>query len=322
MQIYGLDFTSAPRVSVPARASDKLLCAAECQLDDTVLTVERFAALTGAKEAPFAELEAFLSQEGQEWVLGVDFPLGLPVAAIEYFDWCTGDQPASWQQYVTHIHQRYASADELSDEVERWQKRRRNGDPARVLLFRYADQIAAFGGSQASSPMKISKKLNPPVGRMFFEGSKRLLPTNISILPMRSTSDPRVVIEAYPRLVADSFIQGQKYKDPKRSDDKAKIAQRRKVIIEGLEQPNRYGITIRFTNEKDRRLCVTDDKGDYLDSVLCAVQAGWSARQTDESGQRTFGIPAFSLACVQQQVALEGWIVDPLTYTAVQRDGR
>ena len=319
MQIFGLDFTSAPVVSVPARASDKLLCAADCWLDGSVLTVERFAALTGTKDAPFAELEAFLSAEDQAWVLGVDFPLGLPVGAIEYFDWCRPDEPASWQQYVTQIHQRYASADDLSDEVERWQKQRRNGDPARVLLFRYADQIAAFGGSQASSPMKISKKLNPPVGRMFFEGSKRLLPTNISILPMRPTDDPRVVIETYPRLVADVFIQGQKYKDPKRLEDKAKIAQRRKAVVEGLELPNRYGITVQFKREQDRQICLTDDKGDYLDSVLCAVQAGWSARQTNESGQQTFGIPAFSLACVQQQIALEGWIVDPLTYAAVQR---
>ncbi|QDT24432.1 DUF429 domain-containing protein [Gimesia chilikensis] len=322
MKVYGLDFTSAPVISSPSRVSDKLLMVAECELTGSVLLVEKFIPLTGDANAPFGKLEEFFAKQNEQWICGVDFPFGMPLGAIDYFGWCKNKEPANWEQYVKHIHKSHDTADEFMVEVEQWMKFRLSGEAVRVFLFRYADRIASFGGSTASSPMKINKQCNPPVGRMFFEGSKRLLDTSISILPVRPTDDLRILIEAYPRLVADKFINGGKYKDAKKSDDKLKITNNRKEVVEGLEKENPYGITIRFICDKDREKCLNDGKGDHLDSVLCAIQAGWSANQTTHDGRSSYGIPEFSLNCLGQQVALEGWILDPLTLAAVQCDSR
>jgi hypothetical protein len=49
--------------------------------------------------------------------------------------------------------------------------------------------------------------------------------------------------------------------------------------------------------------CVNDPSGDYLDSVLCAIQAAWSYYRKD----RNYGIP-------KKASTLEGWICDPKTF--------
>ena len=60
-----------------------------------------------------------------------------------------------------------------------------------------------------------------------------------------------------------------------------------------------YGFRLKI-GEKVGQDLVRDPKGDILDAVLCAVQAGWAYTRRD----RNYGIPS---ACD----SLEGWIVDP-----------
>ncbi|MAR10554.1 MAG: hypothetical protein CL681_11340 [Blastopirellula sp.] len=318
MKIYGLDFTSAPTESSPPKTSDKLPMLASGELDGARLRITKFESLTGGKRAPFEKFDNFLNRENQTpWVCGVDFPLGMPLGAINYFNWCSPNEKQTWDAYINEVHRESANVEEFRHRIEQWSKRKRSGEATRVFLFRYTDRIGGFGGTSPSSPMKVHTQCNPPVGRMFFEGTKRLLQSTVSIPPVRPTTEPRVVLESYPRLVADKFIQGGKYKDAKKADDVTRIEATRERILTGLSEANCYGITVHFDQGADRKRCLDDGKGDYLDSVLCAVQAAWAFRQL-EPDRRTYGIPEFSATCLKQQVALEGWIVDPLTRCSVR----
>jgi hypothetical protein len=63
-----------------------------------------------------------------------------------------------------------------------------------------------------------------------------------------------------------------------------------------------YNIKVQMSPELKSE-CVNDQSGDYLDSVLCAVQAAWSYTMRD----RNYGSP-------EEANILEGWICDPKTF--------
>lgn len=310
MRIYGLDFSSSP-----SRKGKKFLTLAECQLAGDKLAVAGLHNWPGEKKGAFEEFEAWLGKPG-EWVAGIDFPFGMPAAAVEYFGWLRPGSPEDWNGYVTEIYSRAKDIDAFCQLVESWQKSGRGADSKRVFLARHTDRLATFGGAAPSSPMKISRQCNPPVGRMFIEGAKRLRSADVSIPPVRFTDAKKVVIEAYPRLVADRFVPGAKYKDAKGT------ATYRKLILAGLKSTNEYGVTLSFADAKWEQACVgsdQDNKGDALDSVLCAVQAAWGyRREVDEassgvaSRSQRYGTPVMKSSCMRQMVALEGWICDPL----------
>jgi hypothetical protein len=301
--VFGLDFTSAPSKSKP-------LFLVECQLHGTELSVKQFIKLGSDKSHPFSGLEEWLASEGP-WIAGIDLPFGLPLGAVEYHQWLAGDGEQTWEKYVRQLHAQCETMEGFEAKLDCWTKEAKNGDSKRVFIFRYTDRIGSFGGSTPSSPLKVNRQCNPPVGRMFFEGSKRMLVSDISIQPMRPTKSKCVAIEAYPRLVADKFVKGAKYKDPNKKNPASELKPRREQVLDGLGKSNPYGVTVKFLNEQDRQLCIEDDKGDSLDSVLCAVQAAWAHNQNTER-KGSFGIPEFSSSCMTQLVALEGWIVDPL----------
>jgi hypothetical protein len=118
-------------------------------------------------------------------------------------------------------------------------------------------------------------------------------------------------------LVADKVSPGIKYKDGGPA-----LGDAREQILAGLaDNPLPYGFSVVFSNGQDRDLCIADNTGDVIDSVLSAVQAAWSytqemaALEAEQQGvprKQSYGVPEFSLSCLRQQVSLEGWIVDPL----------
>lgn len=321
MRIYGLDFSSSP-----SRKKKKFLTLAECDLKNDQLTVLGLSNWPGLGKGPFEEFESWLAKPG-EWVAGIDFPFGMPAAAVEYFGWLQEGRPENWETYVGTIAAgptdvKDWDVDAFCKVVELWQKAGRGDDSKRVFLTRHADKLATFGGATPSSPMKVNLQCNPPVGRMFFEGANRLRVADVSICPVRVTGSKKVVVEAYPRLVADKVLKpGVKYKDAKET------ASYRTLILTGLKAANKYGILLSFANENMERTCVgsdQDNKGDALDSVLCAVQAAWSFRQEldEASSGRTprtqrFGTPIMTSTCMRQLLALEGWICDPLLLSHV-----
>lgn len=276
MRVYGLDFTSAPSRRKP-------LVALRCTLDDDVLRVEDAEMLTG-----FPAFEEFLRRPGP-WMCGMDFPFGQPRSLVSAFGW-----PQGWEGYVAAVSA--LPKEEFEARIVADMARRPAGSKYR---YRLADKR-----SGSSSAMRIFRV---PVGKMFYQGAPRLLASGVSVEPCRPTEDTRVVVEAYPAVIARRFLGRAGYKsDEKRKQTPDQRAAREK-LIDGLGSEalrRNYGFTVAMSDSW-RETLAADASADALDSLLCAVQAAWSYRNRE----RGWGIPP---ECDPD----EGWILDPLLLDA------
>lgn len=294
--IYGLDFTSNPSRS-------KRLTLARCNLHgDGVLAVTGLESLNTATEGDFSGVVSWLNggeASGREWAAGIDFPFGLPVAAVEHFRWLDGASEPTWSAMVDVIYRTCPTLTEFQDRIESWKRRDRKNNEVKVHIKRQTDQTA---GSAVSSPLKVRD--NPPVGSMFYAGASLLRHSGASVYPVCVNDAPRSVVEAYPALVVSRFVGDRRYKDQSGEERRSRAEDIRREILRQLANPNVYGVRVRFAAEDDRAACVGDHSGDRLDSVLCAVQAAWASRHG-------YGIPELSISCFRSTIALEGWIADP-----------
>jgi hypothetical protein len=268
MKIYGLDFTSAPRLKKP-------ITCAECELQPDRLAVLRIATLPS-----FDDFKRFLPRDGP-WVAGIDFPFGQPTKLIDGLGW-----PICWDAYVAHVSE--MSLPDFAECLRQYQAPRPLGDKHHL---RTADRIA-----RSRSPMML---FGVPVGRMFFRGAPMLLKAPVSILPCRPYDTDRIVVEAYPKLVAQRWINAS-YKNGIQAQAKLQRAARQAVLV-GLrsEVRDHYGFAVHLSDALADD-CIQDGSGDRLDAMLCAVQAAWAHLQRDHN----YGIPR---DCDRN----EGWIVDP-----------
>jgi hypothetical protein len=277
MQIYGLDFTSAPRRTKP------ITCAV-CDLEGQTLRLHALEQIE-----TFAAFEAFLEQQGP-WIAGFDFPFGQPRKLIDNLGW-----PVAWERYVAQVAN--MSLDEFVNMLAEYRSVRPTGDKQHL---RQADVLA-----HSCSPMML---YGVPVGRMFYQGAPRLLRSSLNILPCRPTSDLRIGVEAYPRLVANRWIgtqQGYKHDDRRKQIPAQWVA--RQAIIVGLQTDlaHYYGFEI-VLSEVHSNAMLNDGSGDTLDGVLCAIQAAWAYLQREQG----YGIP-------QGCDSSEGWIVDPVLLAVI-----
>ena len=271
MIIYGLDFTSAPGRKKP-------ITCAQCRMDGDRLQLEDFCVLES-----FTAFEDFLARAGP-WIAGLDFPFGQPRKLVENLGW-----PQSWAGYVHLVSG--MSKGEFDGLLRAYRDSRPAGDKQHL---RRTDVRA-----RSRSPMMM---YGVPVGKMFFEGAPRLLASGASILPCHPQDDPRIVVEAYPGLVARSWNKSGSYKTDSKGKQNLKRQAARAAIVDGLcstEARAHYGFSIRFDAWADE--FIQDGSGDKLDALLCAVQAGWAYAHREQN----FGIPV-------DLDPLEGWIVDPL----------
>lgn len=272
MRIYGLDFTSAPRPNKP------IICSV-CDLKGTVLRILDFCEIIN-----FEEFDAFLNHKGP-WVAGIDFPFGQPRKLVENLGW-----PNSWGGYVGLIASMCEST--FEETLNAYRASRRAGDKQHL---REVDRKA---GSR--SPMML---YGVPVAKMFFRGAPRLLKSHVSILPCRPCNDNRIVLEAYPALVARRWIGNRSYKNDQKKRQTAEQRKMRRGILDSLRSrlPKFYGLDVNLGDQQAEFL-LDDPSADRLDAVLCAIQAGWAyAHRT-----KGYGIP-------DVVDSLEGWIVDPKT---------
>lgn len=271
MMVYGMDFTSVPRSSKP-------ITWARCFLEEGCLRVESFNDL-----ASFDDFERAL-REQELWIAGIDFPFGQSRKLVTNMKW-----PMSWSGYVEMLGG--LTKTQFVEMLESYKEDRVVGDKE----HRRQTDVAAG----AISPQKL---YGVPVGKMFYEGAKRLLHSPASIVPVRPASDNRVIVEAYPALVARRWSGGSGYKSDTKSKQSEEHKLARKRIVDGLmsEQFHEiYGYMLRLSkSDKDRM--VNDPTGDQLDAVLCAVQAAWAWSRHDEG----YGVP-------KDVDKLEGWITDP-----------
>lgn len=269
MHIYGIDFTSRPSRRKP-------ITCLECRFTDGVLIAGRLLSLS-----TFADFEAVLRRPGP-WIAGIDFPFGQPRKLIENLGW-----PQNWQVYVQHVGE--MSRQQFRAKLDEYRASRPLGDKE----HRRQTDIAA--GSL--SPMKL---YGTPVGLMFFEGATRLLESGVTIPGLLNGDPNRIVVEAYPGVLARNFIGRRGYKH----DAKAKQSAEQKLVRRDLltklhsdAHRNRYGFVVDAPNS-----IADDPSADELDALLCAIQGAWAWTQREQG----YGMPP-------EVEPLEGWIAEPLT---------
>ena len=277
MNVYGLDFTSRPSRS-------KAIPCARCQLDGDRLVVDYLQRLESLDA-----FGAFLDSPGP-WIAGIDFPFGQPRSLVENLNW-----PNSWAGYVAHVAG--LSREGFRGVLEDYKRDRTKGDREHLRLV---DHLTG-----AQSPSKL---YGVPVALMFYEGAPRLLRSAVSVIPVRPNADDRIVVEAYPAVVARALVGKERYKPTERGDVQAVARGVRDRIVQKLSDGSlfaRYRLRVDLSENLDQ-VCIDDAEGDSLDAVLAAVQAAWSWVRRDGS----YGVP-------QDCDLVEGWIVDPVTQPSV-----
>ena len=277
MNVFGIDFTSRPSRS-------KAIACARCRLDRDCLVVEDLQRLES-----LGAFSAFLDSPGP-WIAGIDFPFGQPRRLIQNLNW-----PTAWAEYVSRVAD--LSREEFREVLEDYRRDRPEGDREHLRLV---DRLTG-----AQSPSKL---YGVPVALMFFEGSQRLLRSATSVVPVRPTADERVVVEAYPALVARALVGKDRYKPAEPGEAQALARGVRVRMVQRLTGGSlvaRYKIRVDLS-ESLRQVCVDDTEGDSLDAVLAGVQAAWSWRRRDDG----YGVP-------DDCDPAEGWIVDPVTQPSV-----
>lgn len=267
MRVLGIDFTSSPRRRKP-------LTCLRCTLKERLLVAD------GLEEwSSFEPFEDVLQTPGP-WIAGIDFPFGQSRKFIQNIGW-----PGNWAGYASLAGSLGRAS--FRSVLESYCAGRPVGDKE----HRRKTDVAA----SSISPQKL---YGVPVGLMFFEGARRLLAAGVTIPGLQLGDPDRIVVEAYPGLLARQLVGRAAYKnDSRRKQTQLQRETRRRMlalILEG-ELEHSHGIGV----EAPRDLA-DDPSGDQLDALLCAIQAAWAwTMRSDGYGARKSLDPA------------EGWIADP-----------
>jgi uncharacterized protein DUF429 len=226
----------------------------------------------------FAQFEEALKKPGP-WIAGIDFPFGQSRTFIKNIGW-----PDHWAGYVEHA--RALGREGFRNALETYRSPRLKGNKE----HRRTTDIAA----SSISPQKLH---GVPVGLMFFEGAPRLLRSGVTI-PLLLSGDPsRIVVEAYPGVLARHLIGRAGYKSDTVKKQTREQHQIRSTmldyILNGQLEPI-YHLRV----EAPKKLA-DDPTGDQLDALLCAIQAAWAWTMRDYD----YGDP-------RGTNSLEGWIAD------------
>ena len=267
MIIYGIDFTSRPKRRKP-------ITFLNCIFEDKHLQAGDL-----QEWHNFEAFEAFLQKPGP-WIAGIDFPFGQARRFIENIGW-----PESWAEYVSYVGQ--LTREKFREKLDNYRKPRPKGDKEHR---RQTDNAAG-----SVSPQKL---YGMPVGLMFYEGAPRLQQSGVTI-PLLQKGDPkRIVVEAYPGVLARDLIGRRSYKNDKKAKQTKEQCQARADILEIIKSENfksKHGISVNAP-----RNLIDDPRADTLDALLCAIQAAWAYTQKDNN----YGIPSAA-------DPLEGWIAHP-----------
>lgn len=268
MKIYGIDFTSSPKRTKP-------ITCLECILDNDRLQAGKL-----AEWQDFRGFEAALGRPGP-WIAGLDFPFGQSRTFIENTGW-----PASWKTYVEHA--RTLGRDGFRSALDNYRTHRPPGDRE----HRRKTDIAA--GS--ISPQKL---YGTPVGLMFFEGAPRIQEAGVTIPGLQQGDPGRIVVEAYPGILARTLIGRRPYKQDTRKKQTADQHEARQEILRKITDnrtlKDSYGLRVQVPGS-----LADNPGGDHLDALLCAIQAAWAWLHR----KHNFGAP-------DTVDPLEGWIADP-----------
>lgn len=299
-QLLGLDFSCAPSKRKPLTLAWGRRAGHVVKLD----RVDELPTLT--------ELEALLAPDhpalGQGFVMGCDFPFGLPKPFVEAL--CThgpGELPALLAQLddaakgqatdrlIQALHRHCGDRAGFQQLIDTWGQSWHTERPAgSKLLHRPTDQ--ASPGTSSTSPLQTRYV---PVGKMYFEGMARLVQADLTLPGLRQGRPHAIAFEAYPGLLASELLGKRSYKSETDATDARLIA--RMDLVDALEQGrSRLGVRLKLSPAQRDQL-VSDPKGDRLDAALCLMLAGWAHAQ-HEQGARLWGLPA-------HMNPIEGWIL-------------
>lgn len=267
MKVIGIDFTSAPK------PKKRITCMC-CTFEGGVLHANE-----PEEWSDFAGFEAMLNKPGP-WIAGIDLPFGQSRSFIENIGW-----PDQWAGYVAHAES--LGREGFVNALTNYGIPRSKGDKEHK---RKTDSEAG-----SISPQKLNFI---PVGKMFFEGAPRLLKSGVTIPVLQSGDPQRIVVEAYPGVLARQLIGRISYKNDKSEKQteaqlKARIEIMDKILAGELKK--KFGFRV-----KAEKTLAEDPTGDSLDALLCAMQAAWAWTQRENN----YGAPTGT-------DPLEGWIAHP-----------
>jgi len=145
------------------------------------------------------------------------------------------------------------------------------------------------------------KWVNPPVAYMLHAGVPLLLDAGVHLPGLHAGDPARVALEAYPGLLAREVLQRRSYKSDDRAQQTSERLIARKDLVTALELGRtRLGLQLQLSHAQ-RDALVDDARGDWLDAVLCLLQAAW-ADAHHAAGDALYGLPP-------ALDPLEGWIV-------------
>ena len=273
-RILGVDFTSAPRRAKP-------ITVASGALRDETLHIDRIEELTD-----FSAFDSLLARPGP-WLGGFDFPFGLPRELLVHLAWPhqAADGQGPWERMIRHLDQ--LPRERMVAAFRAWCDARPVGSK---FAHRATDLLAG------SSPSM--KWVNPPVAFMLQAGAPRLLAAGVSIPGMHPGDSSRIALEAYPGMLARAIVGRRSYKSDAAAGRTAERTQARREIVAALEQGSQLGLAL-WLNPALRERCIEDPRGDLLDAVLCAAQAGWGWLRREQG----YGLP-------DRIDPVEGWIVN------------
>jgi hypothetical protein len=273
-KILGIDFTSAPRRAKP-------ITVASGAVRKGALHIELLEEFTD-----FQAFDRLLARPGP-WLGGFDFPFGLPRELVEHLRWPhrQAGKRGPWERLVRHLQA--LPRERMVAAFRAWCDAR---PPGSKFAHRATDLRAG------SSPSM--KWVNPPVAFMLQAGAPRLLAAGVTIPGMQAGDPERVALEAYPGMLARTIVGRRSYKSDTAAGRTAERAQARCEIVMALQDAVLPGLALRL-HPLLRERCIDDPRGDLLDAVLCAVQAGWGWQRREQG----YGLP-------DRIDPVEGWILN------------
>lgn len=240
------------------------------------------------------------------FVMGCDFPFGLPRPFVQAL---AAHGPGEAFARLRDAHAPVAECDRLIDAlhahcgdragfqrlIDGWGQTWDTPRPAgNKLLHRATDR--AVPGWSSTSPLQTRYV---PVGKMYFEGMKRLVDADVCLPGLRTGRFDAIALEAYPGLLVGEILGRRSYKSETDATPERLIA--RLDLIDALEQGRtRLGLRLKLSPAQRDHLAA-DPKGDRLDAVLCLMQAAW-AQARHEAGATRWGLSP-------DLDPVEGWIL-------------
>ena len=246
--------------------------------------------------------------------MGCDFPFGLPRAFVNALREhgpaplrealaralreSTSEASALIRVLGQHCHDRAGFQRLVDGWGQGWHTERQLANGAPRLIHRATDR--ATPGVSSTSPLQTRYV---PVGKMYFEGMRRLIEAEVSLPGLHTGRADAFALEAYPGLLAHELLGRRSYKTDTKADTASQHARliARMDMVDALEQGrSRLGLRLKLTPAQ-RDHVVSDPRGDRLDAVLCLVQAAW-AHARHEAGDPRWGLPG-------DFDPVEGWIL-------------